>query len=213
MIQGNEKLGEYLSYMQQELTRLKTENHSLKELTQGGGEEASVPSGGAPTASLSAAVVADPQLQVEMGRLEGQLRQAEERARGAEAAASQRAADLSALSGSYSALESHSFSLESQLQAAQKQLQGAQTAGAAAAASVGSSPAEVDVLLARARDETRAEVEAEGDEAMNDLLVCLGQEERKVEALSEKLAELGEDADAIVEAILAEEEADGGPGA
>ena len=214
MIQGNEKLGEYLSYMQQELTRLKTENHSLKELTQRGGEEASVPGGGLPTAPLSAAVVADPQLQAEVGRLEGQLRQAEERARGAEAAASQRAADLSALSGSYSALESHSFSLESQIQAAQKQLQDVQTTGAAAAAaSVGSSPAEVEALLARARDETRAEVEAEGEEAMNDLLVCLGQEERKVEALSEKLAELGEDPDSIVEAILAEEEADGGPGA
>ena len=44
---------------------------------------------------------------------------------------------------------------------------------------------------------------------MNDLLVCLGQEERKVEALSVKIGELGVDARPIVEAIMAEEESRG----
>ena len=149
------------------------------------------------------------QIQAEVARLRGELQQSVERARGAEAAATQRSADLSALSASYSSLESRSFTLESQLQATQRQLEEARTAAGSAPASVGSSPAEVEVLLNRARDETRAEVEAEGDEAMNDLLVCLGQEERKVEALSGKLGELGVDAGPIVEAIMAEEEAGG----
>jgi len=147
--------------------------------------------------------------QAEVARLRGELQQSDERARSAEAAASQRTADLSALSASYSSLESRSFTLESQLQAAQRQLEETRTSAGSAPASVGCSPAEVEILLERARDETRAEVEAEGDEAMNDLLVCLGQEERKVEALSVKIGELGVDARPIVEAIMAEEESGG----
>jgi hypothetical protein len=215
MIQGNDKLGEYLAYMQQELSRLKTENQSLKELAQRGGEFRAEGGGGLPAAPAVPAVPGGAdgeggqQFQAEVARLRVELQQSEDRVRGAEAAASQRSADLSAISASYSSLESRSFTLESHLQAAQRQLEDARTAAGSAPASVGSSPAEVEVLLNRARDETRAEVEAEGDEAMNDLLVCLGQEERKVEALSGKLGELGVDAEPIVQAIMAEEEAGG----
>lgn len=215
MIQGNDKLGEYLAYMQQELSRLKTENQSLKELAQRGGEFRAEGGGGLPAAPAVPAVPGGAdgeggqQIQAEVARLRVELQQSEDRVRGAEAAASQRSADLSAISASYSSLESRSFTLESHLQAAQRQLEDARTAAGSAPASVGSSPAEVEVLLNRARDETRAEVEAEGDEAMNDLLVCLGQEERKVEALSGKLGELGVDAEPIVQAIMAEEEAGG----
>ena len=215
MIQGNSKLAEYLTYMQQELSRLKTENHSLKELAQRAGGGGAEGGGGLPAAPAPPAVFGGADGggglpgQAEVARLRGELQQSDERARSAEAAASQRTADLSALSASYSSLESRSFTLESQLQAAQRQLEETRTSAGSAPASVGCSPAEVEILLERARDETRAEVEAEGDEAMNDLLVCLGQEERKVEALSVKIGELGVDARPIVEAIMAEEESGG----
>lgn len=47
------------------------------------------------------------------------------------------------------------------------------------------------------------------DDAMTDLLVCLGHEERKVQALSEALAALGGDVEAVLEAVQPEEEGEG----
>lgn len=43
---------------------------------------------------------------------------------------------------------------------------------------------------------------------MDDLLVCLGQEEQKVAILVDKLAELGVDAEALIEHVCAEDEDD-----
>ena len=42
------------------------------------------------------------------------------------------------------------------------------------------------------------EAQKEADDNLNDLLVCLGQEERKVEVLRAKLVEMGVDADGLV---------------
>lgn len=44
---------------------------------------------------------------------------------------------------------------------------------------------------------------------LDDLLVCLGQEEQKVAILSEKLLELGVDADSLVQHITLEDDGDG----
>ncbi len=68
---------------------------------------------------------------------------------------------------------------------------------------------EADVLrrVAEAVEAAKREAEAEADDSMTDLLVCLGQEERKVQLLSEQLAARGVDVEAIL-ASIAEEEAE-----
>ena len=44
-----------------------------------------------------------------------------------------------------------------------------------------------------------SKVQAEADESVSDLLVCLGQEERKVEVLRERLDQMGVDVESILE--------------
>ncbi|GMP96314.1 hypothetical protein CsSME_00045008 [Camellia sinensis var. sinensis] len=56
---------------------------------------------------------------------------------------------------------------------------------------------DVEAVKAEAREETRKESEA----GLNDLLVCLRQEQSKVEKLSVRLLELGEDVDKLLEGI------------
>lgn len=51
-----------------------------------------------------------------------------------------------------------------------------------------------------------AEAQAEADEGVSDLLVCLGQEERKVEVLSGKLQQMGIDVDALLDSLPADAE-------
>ena len=55
--------------------------------------------------------------------------------------------------------------------------------------------------LAQAREEGREAGAKEAEGEMNDLLVCLGQEEAKVEKLREALEALGEDVDKLLEGI------------
>jgi hypothetical protein len=55
----------------------------------------------------------------------------------------------------------------------------------------------VEAIKAEAKEEAEKESEAE----LNDLLVCLGQEQSKVEKLSTRLAELGEDVDTLLQGI------------
>lgn len=116
---------------------------------------------------------------------------AAERARGdaqaAQAAARKLETDLEDLSAAYSTLDAHAGSLQQQLDALQAELAAARqqqaassSAGAAAAAGGGISEDEVERRVAAARSEAAAEAQAEADEAMTDLLVCLGQEEAKV---------------------------------
>lgn len=49
--------------------------------------------------------------------------------------------------------------------------------------------------------EVREEVEKESEAELNDLLVCLGQEQSKVERLTTRLLELGEDVDKLLVGI------------
>ncbi|KAF5188793.1 Golgin candidate [Thalictrum thalictroides] len=51
------------------------------------------------------------------------------------------------------------------------------------------------------KEEGREEAQKESEAELNDLLVCLGQEQTKVEKLSSRLAELGEDVDTLLEGI------------
>ncbi|KAK9102496.1 hypothetical protein Sjap_019750 [Stephania japonica] len=91
--------------------------------------------------------------------------------------------DLQSLSDAYNSLEQVNYRLESEVKALRN----------------GGSELHLDIeaIKSEAREEAQKESEAE----LNDLLVCLGQEQSKVEKLSAKLEELGEDVDALLEGI------------
>lgn len=91
--------------------------------------------------------------------------------------------DLKSLSDAYNSLEQANFHLE-------KEVKALKSGGATALP-------DVEAIKAEAREEAQKESEAE----LNDLLVCLGQEQSKVEKLSARLAELGEDVDTLLEGI------------
>uniref|UniRef100_A0A0D9Y007 Golgin candidate 6 n=1 Tax=Leersia perrieri TaxID=77586 RepID=A0A0D9Y007_9ORYZ len=91
--------------------------------------------------------------------------------------------DLKSLSDAYNSLEQANFRLDAEVKALR---QG------------GSAPyPDVEAIKAEAKEEAEKESEAE----LNDLLVCLGQEQSKVEKLSARLAELGEDVDTLLQGI------------
>ncbi|KAF5938589.1 hypothetical protein HYC85_022848 [Camellia sinensis] len=91
--------------------------------------------------------------------------------------------NLKSLSDAYNSLEQANFHLEKEIKALK---------------SGGATPIlDVEAVKAKAREEAQKESEAE----LNDLLVCLGQEQNKVEKLSVRLLELGEDVDKLLEGI------------
>lgn len=85
--------------------------------------------------------------------------------------------DLQSLSDAYNSLEQTNYHLEKEVSALKS----------------GAPPLDVEDI----KDQAREEIEAD----MNDLLVCLGQEQSKVERLSARLLELGEDVDKLLEGI------------
>ncbi|XP_057964996.1 golgin candidate 6 [Malania oleifera] len=91
--------------------------------------------------------------------------------------------DLKSLSDAYNSLEQANYHMEKEL----KTLKG----GGA------TTLPDIEVIKTEAREEAQKESEAE----LNDLLVCLGQEQSKVEKLSARLLELGEDVDKMLEGI------------
>ncbi|KAL4369524.1 hypothetical protein GQ457_05G010830 [Hibiscus cannabinus] len=91
--------------------------------------------------------------------------------------------DLKSLSDAYNSLEQTNHDLEKQVEA----LKNGET----------STGPDVEAIKAKAQEEAQKETEAE----LNDLLVCLGQEQNKVEKLSSRLSELGEDVDKLLEGI------------
>ncbi|XP_043723707.1 golgin candidate 6-like isoform X2 [Telopea speciosissima] len=95
--------------------------------------------------------------------------------------ASKLEADLKSLSDAYNSLEQENFRLESEVNALRK----------------GEPYPDVEALKAEAREEAQKESEAE----LSDLLVCLGQEQSKVEKLTIKLKELGEDVDSLLDGV------------
>ncbi|KAK4338451.1 hypothetical protein RND71_042938 [Anisodus tanguticus] len=85
--------------------------------------------------------------------------------------------DLKSLSDAYNSLEQANFQLEKQVKALKS--------------------GDIEALKEEAREEALKESEVE----LNDLLVCLGQEQSKVDKLSNRLRELGEDVDKLLEDI------------
>ncbi|KAL0329836.1 UNVERIFIED_CONTAM: Golgin candidate 6 [Sesamum radiatum] len=97
--------------------------------------------------------------------------------------ASKLESDLKSLSDAYNSLEQANFQLEHEVKALK---------------SGGALPIpDIEEIKAEAREEAQKESEAE----LSDLLVCLGQEQSKVEKLSARLVELGEDVDKLLEGI------------
>ncbi|CAM8902058.1 unnamed protein product [Rhodiola kirilowii] len=91
--------------------------------------------------------------------------------------------DLQSLSDAYNSLEQVNIRLEKEVKALK---------------SSGMSPSvDIEEIKAEAREEAQKESETE----LNDLLVCLGQEQSKVEKLSARLLELGVDVDQLLEGI------------
>ncbi|CAL5356168.1 unnamed protein product [Camellia sinensis] len=91
--------------------------------------------------------------------------------------------DLKSLSVAYNSLEQANFHLE-------KEIKALKTGGATPIP-------DVEAVKAEAREEAQKQSEAE----LNDLLVCLRQEQSKIEKLSVRLLELGEDVDKLLEGI------------
>ncbi|XP_062203589.1 golgin candidate 6 [Phragmites australis] len=91
--------------------------------------------------------------------------------------------DLKSLSDAYNSLEQANYRLDTEVKTLR---QG------------GDVPyPDVEAIKAQAKEEAEKDSEAE----LNDLLVCLGQEQTKVEKLSAKLVELGEDVDTLLQGI------------
>ncbi|KAL7167589.1 hypothetical protein ACSBR2_038114 [Camellia fascicularis] len=92
-------------------------------------------------------------------------------------------ADLKCLSDAYNSLEQANYNMEKEIKALK---------------SGGATPIpDVEAIKAEAREDAQKDSEAE----LNDLLVCLGQEQSKVEKLSARLLELGVDVDTLLEGI------------
>ncbi|KAL0792661.1 hypothetical protein Bca101_064038 [Brassica carinata] len=96
--------------------------------------------------------------------------------------------DLKGLSDAYNSLEQANYHLEKEV----RSLKG------------GEDPVEFPDVEA-IKEEVRKEAQKESEDELNDLLVCLGQEESKVEKLTAKLVELGVDVDKLLEDIGEEE--------
>ena len=90
--------------------------------------------------------------------------------------------ELKGLSDAYNSLEQANFQLETELKGLRER---------------GEPYPDIEAIRVSAREEAEKESEAE----LNDLLVCLGQEQSKVEKLTARLAELGEDVESLLEGI------------
>ncbi|KAI3983083.1 hypothetical protein MKX01_035364 [Papaver californicum] len=97
--------------------------------------------------------------------------------------ANNKESDLQSLSDAYNSLEHNNNQLENELEFFRK----------------GSSQPYIDIEAIKT--DAKEEAQKESDAELSDLLVCLGQEQSKVEKLSTRLAELGEDVDSLLEGI------------
>ena len=142
--------------------------------------------------------------------LEANLREARQDAEEAQAAASKYERDLEALSSAYTDLESHAHQMEAQLRASE----GTSSAAGGRPSALWPCMCILQSNQLSGRDRNAGAppmVGGEGDatdDQLSDLLVCLGQEEQKVERLRQKLKELGIDPEPLL-ADLGEDEEDG----
>eukprot|EP00897_Mesotaenium_endlicherianum_P003630 jgi/Mesen1/3295/ME000191S02426 len=213
-----------LQGLAQELQELRERNATLAgDIVSSGGSlngasdlaESSRRSGYAPSASaaVTGAHKAEAEaLKQQLSDAQSALRAAEEMQASVEVEAGQyrqlaakHEADLQALSDAYNTLEQDNFRLEAQVQAMADE----QAASSSQPATSGTPQEDTHLTqeqLEAAREEGREEAQKESEAELNDLLVCLGQEESKVEKLRARLTELGEDVDALLEGIGDSEE-------
>lgn len=133
--------------------------------------------------------------------LRAELQAAREQAEAARGAAAKADADMEDLANAFQGLESHAVQMEAELRDARAQPP-AQQPGVTQPPGQAEMQRQIDAAVEAAR----ADAEAEAEENLNDLLACLGQEERKTECLAARLRELGEDVDVLLEGVLAEDE-------
>lgn len=150
-----------------------------------------------PAARMAAAAAqADAeQARQQLAEAEQAAEQARSAAQAAQAAARKLEADLEDLSAAYSTLDAHAGALQQQTDGLQRELRELRQQQAGGAEFRGGiSEAEVEQRVATARVEAQQEAQREADDAMADLLVCLGQEEAKVRGGRGAAPGLGEDA-------------------
>lgn len=115
--------------------------------------------------------------------LKSQKAKIEEESRFYQSAAGKLESDLKSLSDAYNSLEEDNHRLESEMKGVK--------------IGANSPHSEAEWIRKEAREEAQKEMEAE----LNDLLVCLGQEQSKVEKLTARLMELGEDVEKLLDGI------------
>lgn len=130
-------------------------------------------------------------LRLRLGELERQAREARADAEDARTAQRKVEDDLSGLSSAYALLEEHSNQLQMQVERFEAQMGAPGDSNPQGASPPGIAEEEVHRRVQAAVAVARDEVQAEADEAMEDLMVCLGQEEAKVALLSERLQAFG----------------------
>lgn len=145
-------------------------------------------------------------MQGRWGELEAQLTAAKQQASEAAALSAKAEDDLAEVSSAYNHLEEHAHQLEQQLASVQQAAELATLQAVERSSTV--DEAAVNARIQAAMAAAQADAAAEADEQMSDLLVCLGQEEAKVQVLSDRLARLGVDVDSLVADIVAAGEMD-----
>jgi chromosome segregation ATPase len=129
------------------------------------------------------------QMQARVAVLEADVASARIEASEARAALQKADAELEGLSSAYASVDAHANEIQNQLEQAELRYKVATAGGASAHA--GMDAAAVEQRVKDAVAAAVEEVQQEGDAAMEDLLVCLGQEESKVQRLREQLQALG----------------------
>ncbi|KAL4452662.1 hypothetical protein ABPG75_008324 [Micractinium tetrahymenae] len=207
--------------LQRENERLRAECTSLADrLRVNGSNHVHAESEAAAAAAARQQLVAAQQAAAEA---ETAAERARADAKAAQAAARKLETDLEDLSAAYSNLDAHAGSLHSQLERLESELAAARQQGGAAgpagqhqqgsggdSSSGGRGRGVSEEEVQRRVEAARQEAAEEADEAMGDLLVCLGQEEAKVARLQERLEAFGVDVDALLADIVAAGEAGDG---
>lgn len=122
---------------------------------------------------------------------------------------------MQGLSQAYNSLEADVFRREEEERVLRLRIEELTRAGGgapAAAAPAGATKAELEAARREGEEAGRREAQEAGEQELNDLLVCLGQEEAKVEKLREALEGLGVDPEPLIAEVMgaAGEEGEGG---
>eukprot|EP00236_Picocystis_salinarum_P000771 CAMPEP_0183829132 /NCGR_PEP_ID=MMETSP0807_2-20130328/3149_1 /TAXON_ID=88271 /ORGANISM="Picocystis salinarum, Strain CCMP1897" /LENGTH=910 /DNA_ID=CAMNT_0026074339 /DNA_START=62 /DNA_END=2794 /DNA_ORIENTATION=+ len=208
---------EDVSQIEQELSMLRSRNESLaKELADmAGNPTGELSHTGVPHANYKQLLDSKVELEITLQRIEkekqnwqmkfdkgqAQLEDLHHSLSNAQSEAERVKMELLQLSNAHHSLEQQNQSLRQSISSLQHTPSTMQTSN-----DTDLTGDEVDMKIQEAKNAAVAAVQAEHDEALNDLLVCLGQSERAVQILSEKLKEFGLDSDQLIDAATIEED-------